>query len=404
MKTSKTKATSAAVGKKAPPGVVRKDEQLILLAVTGMTPAVLTETVWALAQERPRSIPDRVVAITTAPGKELLERELYTPVALGNECLWQLLRREILGPACEKSKQLNLEIVVITAPNPRLGRSEPLDDFRTAAENAAMADFLLAQVRALVDTPGVRLIASIAGGRKTLGALLYACMSLLGRETDRLTHVLVTEPYDSFFLKPRFFFPSQPIQPLATPEGKTVAAQDAHIDLGDIPFVPLRNLFESEKIRKPCSFMELVDRCKEEVGKAARRNVQLTVWRSEKVIEVNDVKIVTSAMQQVLMLFLADPAAATARAKVSCYSDATDLLRSYADSLRAQKPPNKEGDWRSLAIVPANFAPENITKLLNELKGKLEEAGPDAVPLHPLLPKRGRFSLDLSPSAIRILD
>jgi len=33
-----------------------------------MSPAVLTETVWALAQEKPAVIPDRVIVLTTAAG------------------------------------------------------------------------------------------------------------------------------------------------------------------------------------------------------------------------------------------------------------------------------------------------------------------------------------------------
>jgi CRISPR-associated protein (TIGR02584 family) len=371
-----------------------------------MTPAVLTETVWFLAKkEHPRTIPDRVIAITSAGGKDLLESQLLTPVSPGEDSLWQLLRREILGPSCNQRTKLTLEISVISAPNPHTGRTEPLEDFRDKPANDAMADFLLAQVRSLTETPGVRLIASISGGRKSLGALLYACMSLVGRETDRLTHVLVTEPYDDPHLSPRFFFPTQPIQTLATGDGKqTVAAKDARIDLADIPFVPLRNLFESEKIRKPCSFMELVGRCKEEVGKAARRKVHLTLWRSRKEIEVNGVRISTSAMQQVLMLFLADPTAAAARAQIGSFGEAIDPMRQFTDLLRSQIPTNKEADWRTFAAVPPNFAAENVTKLLNELKVKLEQAGPDAIPLDPLLPTRGRFSLDLSPSAITILD
>jgi len=40
--------------------------ETILLAVTGMSPAVLTETIWALANEAEPVLPDRVVVVTTA--------------------------------------------------------------------------------------------------------------------------------------------------------------------------------------------------------------------------------------------------------------------------------------------------------------------------------------------------
>ena len=62
-----------------------------------MTPAVLTETIWALAHENPPVIPDRVVAVTTTKGKQLMERELFTPASAGEMDLWQKLRHEIFG-------------------------------------------------------------------------------------------------------------------------------------------------------------------------------------------------------------------------------------------------------------------------------------------------------------------
>jgi len=43
--------------------------RVVLLVVTGMSPAVLTETVRALSREDPPVIPDRVIAITTSQGE-----------------------------------------------------------------------------------------------------------------------------------------------------------------------------------------------------------------------------------------------------------------------------------------------------------------------------------------------
>jgi CRISPR-associated protein (TIGR02584 family) len=370
-----------------------------------MSPAVLTETVWALAHQKPAIIPNRVVVVTTRRGKELMERELFTPVSAGKPDLWQTLRNEILGSAVGDARFLNLEIIrEISAPNPRTGRSETLEDFRTSAENAAMADFLLEQVRGFVETPGVQLITSIAGGRKTLGALLYACMSLLGRDTDRLTHVLVNEPFDSPDLSPRFYFPKQPVQQLATPDGETVNAGNARIDLGDIPFVPLRNLFERDLVKKPCSFTELVDRCRRKVNEAACRNVQLTLWRGRKQIEVNGVRVSTSSFQQVLMLFLADPSTAAARAQVTKFQAALEPLRAYGNKLYSQRDPKNFADWREDSRLSPDFDDQNLRRSLNELKEKLRDAGGAVEPLIPALPIKGRFSLDLLPAAITIRD
>lgn len=378
---------------------------MVLLSVTGMTPAVLTETLWALAHENPPVIPDRVVVVTTPRGRELMEREIFTPLGQGQDDLWQTLRSKILGSGNKGDSRLNLDTPrLITAPNARSGRSEPLEDFRTSEENAVMADFLLEQVRGFVETPDVQLITSIAGGRKTLGALLYACMSLLGRETDRLTHVLVNEPFDHPGLSPRFYFPEQPIQRLTTSDGNTVMARQARIDLGDIPFVPLRNLFERDLIRKPCSFTEFVERCRRKVNEAASRNVSLTIWRRKRELEVNGVRVQTSNSQQVLMLFLADPATSAVRNQITKFDNAIEPLRTFAKKLHAQRSTDDLSDWRHEAQIPNSFNGESLRKLLNELKGKLRAAGDEAAALGRSLPAKGRFSLDLPPTSVTLRD
>ena len=48
----------------------------ILLAVSGMSPAILTETVWALAREKPRIVPDEVIVLTTTAGARDIETQL----------------------------------------------------------------------------------------------------------------------------------------------------------------------------------------------------------------------------------------------------------------------------------------------------------------------------------------
>ncbi len=401
MKTAPIKKNTVVTSAKTAPG---ERPQVVLLAVTGMSPAVLTETVWALAKQNPPVIPNRVIAVTTTRGKELMERELFSPANGQKESLWQLLRKEILGALVNDPGLLNLDTIrEISAPNPRTGRSEALEDFRSSAENAAMADFLLEQVRGFVETPGVHLITSIAGGRKTLGALLYACMSLLARETDRLTHVLVNEPFDSPGLSPRFYFPEQPVQQLKS-DGKTFIAKQARIDLGDLPFVPLRNLFERDLIKKPCSFTELVDRCRRKVNLAAKRNVSLTIWRKRREMEVNGRRIQTSNTQQLLMLFLADPTAASACAQITKFASAIEPLREFATNLYAQRNPNNFADWRAEARLAADFDDQNLRRALNELKEKLRNAGNEAEALIRALPEKGRFSLDLPPTAINLKD
>lgn len=376
----------------------------ILLAVTGMSPAVLTETVWALAQEKEPVIPDRVVVITTIGGRQAIERELLMPSQPDVPTVWQQLRLAVLGQSAEKDSRLNFDAVrLIEAPNPRTGTSDWLEDLRTPEENAATANFILAELRRWTETPDTRLVVSIAGGRKTMGALLYACASLLGRDTDRLTHVLVNDPFDDPRLKPRFYFPKQPQQSLAATDGRTVSAADAKIDLADIPFVPLRNLFERDLVRKPGTFVELVQRCRGKVEEIARRNVRLKLTWSRRVIAVNDLRIKLSPLQCLLMLFLAENAKHALPAPDK-YENAIEPLQAFAARVKATCVAEDGNDWRDEASLQKDFDGQRLRKVLDELKTKLRQAGPDAAVLIPLLPEKGRFTLDLAPAAITLKD
>ncbi len=112
-----------------------------LLAVTGMSPAIVTETVWALAQEVPRVVPNRVVLITTSEGVKSLDRELFTASPqFGGKKVWEALREAVgAGP-----DELFMEsYCVIDAPDAATGTMVPLPDIRTPEENVAAANYTL---------------------------------------------------------------------------------------------------------------------------------------------------------------------------------------------------------------------------------------------------------------------
>jgi CRISPR-associated protein (TIGR02584 family) len=260
--------------------------QIVLLAVTGMSPAVLTETVWGLARERPAVIPSRVVVLTTLAGRQAIERELFSTVEPNAETVWEQLRRAVLGPNAREDSRLILDPPrIISAPNRGAGRTDGLEDIRKREDNSAAADFILEEVRRIVENPDTRLIASLAGGRKTMGALLYAAMTLLGRETDRLTHVLVNEPFEDARLQPRFFFPTD--KPVlhrlpggAGSEPGEFSSSNARIELADVPFVPLRNRF-TDLAELPGSFHALVNRYSRQLRADAARRVRVEIRHAD---------------------------------------------------------------------------------------------------------------------------
>ncbi|MBU6303414.1 MAG: TIGR02584 family CRISPR-associated protein [Verrucomicrobia bacterium] len=235
----------------------------ILITVSGMSPAIITETVWALSRETPAVIPDEVIVITTVPGREGIERQLLSPRPdWGNLTVWESLRRAIFSrhSLAGDGPRLLMSPRVIQLADPAQGVKRDALDTRTPADNLDTADFILQILSPFVDSADQRVIASIAGGRKTMGALLYACMSLIGRESDRVTHVLVNDPFDRCR---DFFYPDQPVQEMVLDGGQVTAAQ-ARIELADLPFVPLRNGFvDLNEPRR--SFAGMVDRYSREI-------------------------------------------------------------------------------------------------------------------------------------------
>jgi CRISPR-associated protein (TIGR02584 family) len=225
-----------------------------LIAVTGLSPAIVTETLWALAREKPKVLPARVVFITTRTGAEKIREQLHTPLAaLDGQTAWQALRATLKA---REDELIAEEPRIISRANRKTGTLDTLTDIQTPEENDIAASFILEEVRRVTMNPDTNLIASIAGGRKTMGALLHAAVTLLGRETDRLTHVLVSPPYETM---PGFYFPEQPGPPLKDREGRLHPAAKAVVQLADLPFVPLRNRFEETR-DLPGSFGGLVRR------------------------------------------------------------------------------------------------------------------------------------------------
>lgn len=370
------------------------DCEIVLLAVTGMSPSILTETIWALGEEG--TLPDRVIAITTTTGAAQIEAELLTPKeAFGGRSAMESLRLALERKGHDTTGKLRFEIRPIQRWDEEARCYVPLPDIRTPEENTGAADFIMEQIRTFTEVDDVRIIASLAGGRKTMGALLYACMSLLGREDDRLTHVLVSEPYDTL-LPPGFFFPGQPCQTLSTRDGRTVQASDGVIQLADVPFVPLRNLFERDLVKRRHSFNALVQACRKQVRQPAPH---LRLWRSRREVEVNGTPVATSAMQQLLLLYLA-AARLGKKPMHSKYVAALDELGSYAAELRVSDP----GDWRHGLELPRDMDDQRLRQLLDQLKTKLKAAGYETATLIPYLPKRGRFGLNLPLEKIELLD
>ena len=201
----------------------------LLVAVTGLSPQIVTETLYALALRRePRFVPTEVRLITTEEGAEHAKLSLLHP-----ESGWfHRLRADYDLPSIVFGPE---HIHVLEDAGGR-----PLGDIRSPADNERAADAITDVVRDLTRDEDSALHVSIAGGRKTMGFYLGYALSLYGREQDRLSHVLVNAPYESH---PQFFYPTTSSRVIYTPppHNRPYDTRDADVTLAEIPFVRLRD-------------------------------------------------------------------------------------------------------------------------------------------------------------------
>jgi CRISPR-associated protein (TIGR02584 family) len=190
---------------------------------------VVTETLYALAVKgNPAFVPTEVHLITSSTGK----REATLNLLSEKHDWFRRLCADYRLP------KISFDAGHIRVLADAQGR--PVEDIRTPDDNKRAADFIVETVRELTSEPNAALHVSIAGGRKTMGYYLGYALSLYGRAQDRLSHVLVSEPFES---NRDFFYPTpyeHPIRVRRDGGEQTFDARLARLDLAEIPFVRLR--------------------------------------------------------------------------------------------------------------------------------------------------------------------
>lgn len=218
----------------------------ILLAVTGLSPQVVTETLYALTQVMtPPFLPTEIQLVTTAQGAEHARLNL-----LSADPGWfhHLVADYGLPPIHFDAEGIHVL---------RDAKGQPLNDIRTPVENEQAADSLTERLRELTADPDSAVHVSIAGGRKTLGFYLGYALSLFGRPQDRLSHVLVSAPFESH---PQFYYPTPKERVIHSLDRVQLAldCRQAEVTLAEIPFVRLREGLPTRLLKGQSSFSATV--------------------------------------------------------------------------------------------------------------------------------------------------
>nr|WP_294555143.1 CRISPR-associated ring nuclease Csm6 [uncultured Rhodopila sp.] len=199
----------------------------VLFSVTGLSPQIVTETIYALAvKQKPAFVPTQVVVMTTSDGAGRVRLTLQ-----GSEPGWlaRLCNDYDLPPVAFADG----DVRVLCAAD-----GSVLSDIRTGTDNEAAANAIIETIRVLTADAGCALHVSLAGGRKTLGFFAAYALSLYGRPQDRLSHVLVSSAFES---SPDFYYPTRSSRVIYTRDGTPLDTRDAVVELADIPFVRMRD-------------------------------------------------------------------------------------------------------------------------------------------------------------------
>lgn len=269
----------------------------ILLMVAGYTPAIITETLYALTQKTsPPFYPTEIHIITTAGAYDTLNNNLLGKTGK----IAQLYSDYKLTPAPETYLH-------------RIGKSGKYpQDITNAEENEIAADFITDKVRELTQDETAQLHVSIAGGRKTMSYYLGYAMSVFGRLQDRMSHVLVDENK-----LPRDFSYPDPHECI-------------DVMLAHVPFVRLRDGigFAEELAQGKHSFNETLDLIQRQYSSVAVvLNLQHQLYCSE--LTVTDLKPTQLAVYAWLLVRHYNGEAPLAFERESNQTYAEELLAIY---------------------------------------------------------------------------
>ena len=233
------------------------ERRVNVLALLGGSPAVVTETLYALFDEDAALSVEHLRVVGT--GASQVAKDGGTDQSLLGQHLVELAQELRAGQLDAQSRAAvaGPKFECIASPGGRV-----LQDIRDSTHAEIASDFLFERVRELTAEGMPPLIVSTAGGRKTMSSVVAGALQLLGREGDRLVHVLV----DDVAAEDRahaFFFPRTRLTPLrhavAAKGGTVRTAQLDHskvrVTLSDVPFVPVRALL-STQVANLGSFVE----------------------------------------------------------------------------------------------------------------------------------------------------
>ncbi len=214
----------------------------ILLAISGLNPQVITETLYCLHKEH--RFVDAIYLVTTRAGKELL---LSRFLGGGAGKFYQFCKEYGIEPGTIDFHPGNIHTVADE-------NGVELDDILSQADNEKLLQVCLELSCEFTKSKTNVVYFLVAGGRKTMTSCLSLAAQLYGRKQDRIYHVLVSPEFES---NRDFWYPPKESVPLELIDRKGERffkeSRYAKLQLISIPFVSIRRQLAANLLAEPHS-------------------------------------------------------------------------------------------------------------------------------------------------------
>lgn len=336
----------------------------ILLATTGTSPQVLTETLYAIHQSG-RAFPDEVFVITTQGAKTGLMNGLFRD-----------------GHLAALKNEYNLPDFTFDESHIWLIQDEQgqdIEDAKSVDDQTAMADFITRKVFELTQDENCAIHASLAGGRKTMAFYFGYAMSMFGREQDVLSHVFVD---DAFEFVRDFWYPTQQSKWITGKNGQgELDTSLATITLAEIPFVRMRQSLEPSLISTmtDSSFSQTVAM----LNVSHNDQFDVVINKSSLLISLLGIDVKLTAKEMACYLWILDKGKtglivgrnfkediSVSKAFLSFYGDLASDPRVF-QSFKTTPEDFREGDFASMCGMSRDFLQPLCSTINNKLKKAL---------------------------------
>ena len=332
----------------------------ILFLVTGKTPQIVTETVWALACDPEVTspwIPDEIHILSTEDGLNQVRSRLFSEK---EQFRFQRFQQDF-----PQLRQIKFEA---SEQHLHVFKDEHgviLSDLKTPKDNEIAANLICKMVREFTQDDSVNLHVSIAGGRKTMGFYAGYALSLYGRKQDRMSHVLVDDRYES---ARDFFYPTPNGDVFVTNrDGMELQAKEGKVWLANIPFVRMRNQLTDEKVMTDSDFSDIVD-----FINVSYETPKIYIYNNaDRLIVINDKQVKLSPKEFSLYLLAAEMNLAKKSFVYPSKEIAGDSIEQQAQSrFNEIYDMHKTGSGKNEVIMDY----DNFGQTLSNIKSKFKKA------------------------------